>query len=203
MRFFPVKWSPVELEYLKNNKSQPVNQLCIALAKSISAIKKELARLDGKDTDTGKKLAPGARSAIGKRKDLGNIFVRSRWEANIFRVLVLQYGKENVQYEPTTFSFAPFGVLKGTVAYIPDFRVQISKDEYIWIEVKGYMKREDQTKIRRFMKYYPEEAARLTYITASPNVAASKFFDKVGIPVYAFFNNLRKQYSKTIDHWED
>ena len=44
-----VKWSPVEIDYLKANRDKlPINQLTIALSKSRNAIKKKLDELDGK-----------------------------------------------------------------------------------------------------------------------------------------------------------
>ena len=70
--FRPVIWSPVEIEYLKKNKTVPINQLCIALSKSIAAVKKKKRELETGVVDTVSRSKTGAK--IGKRKDCNNIF---------------------------------------------------------------------------------------------------------------------------------
>lgn len=84
----------------------------------------------------------------GIRPDIG-VYMRSRWEANIARVLTamgLQW-----EYEPKTFDC-------GDVFYTPDFLV--SGDS--WVEVKGYMTPIAQAKIDAFRSAHPQE--RLTLI---------------------------------------
>lgn len=55
------------------------------------------------------------------------------------------------QYEPKTFIFEK--IQKGTRAYTPDFYLP-AEDRYI--EVKGWMDKKSQTKLRRMAKYFPE-----------------------------------------------
>jgi hypothetical protein len=186
-----------ETEWLQQHISLPVDQLCIALEKNRSVIKNKIAELEGKPVSQTTKKRNKV-SIIGKRKDLG-VFCRSGWEADIHRILNKLYGKEDIRYEPTTFSFAPFGVMKGTVSYTPDFYIA-SQD--IYIEVKGWIKAQDKTKIRRFIKYFPEEAKKLMYIAGSPNTAAAKFFDSVGIKPWGYMNELKKKWKDKILEWE-
>jgi len=199
MRFQRIQWSPVEVEYLKAHRNESINQLTIALSKSRNAINNKLAELDGKPIKTGKKSSK--RTKIGKRKDLFNTFVRSGWEADVYRVL-LKEGHKSIQYEPTTFTFTQFGVKHGTVSYCPDFRVTLANGDYIWIEVKGFLKTQDKTKIRRFKKHYLEEYKRLYVVTGSGTTAAAKFFKELGVPLYGTLQAFKKKWSSRILEWE-
>ena len=197
--FRKVVWSPCEIDYLKSHRDESLNQLTIILAKSRNAINNKLAELDGKPVKASKKS--GRRTKIGKRKDLFNIFFRSGWEADCFRVL-LKEGHKLVQYEPTTFTFTQFGVKHGTVSYCPDFLVTLANGDYIWIEVKGFLKSQDKTKIRRFKKHYPEEFKRLRAIPGSETTAAAKFFKELGVPLYGTFQSFKKTWASKIQSWE-
>lgn len=197
-------WSPVELEYLRAHQQLPVNQLTVALAKSRSAVTNKLAELS--DTATPKKTAPHKstiqRSYIGKRPDLG-LFLRSRMEANFLRVLKLDSTIVRIEYEPVDFTFFQFGHHKGTVSYTPDFKIWYSDNSYLWCEAKGgFLKAQDKTKLKRFKKYYPEEFARLTAVTPSPNSKTTKFFLELGIDVKWYYNQLTKQFKNIIPNWE-
>lgn len=196
-----ISWSPVEIEWLKKNRNQSIDQQTIALAKSRNAIKIKLAELDGKPIPQKKGMA---RTKIGKRTDLGGLFLRSGWEANILRYL--NYSEKNsirlVEYEPTTFSFIPFGKKRGAIAYTPDFKLTYHDGSYLWLEVKGQLKSEDRAKIRNFKKYYPEEFTHLRAVVGSKTTKAALFFNKMCVPIYAYYNDLNKQYRKTIPHWE-
>ena len=92
----------------------------------------------------------------GKREDLGGLYVRSRWEANISRVLnVLQSRGDIVgwKYEPCEFQFP---VKRGTRFYKPDFAVDYGGDVgTIYWEVKGLMASKDVTALTRMAKYHP------------------------------------------------
>lgn len=88
----------------------------------------------------------------GKRK-----FFRSKWEANYAHYL--QWLKEKGQiaeweHEPTTFWFE--GVKRGTVSYLPDFRVIETDGRESYHEVKGWMDDRSKTKIKRMAKYHPK-----------------------------------------------
>jgi hypothetical protein len=83
-----------------------------------------------------------------KRSDIGDLFTRSSWEANIIR-LMNRY-KIDFKYEPTCFEFP---IKKGTRFYLPD--LYIPKTNEYW-EIKGRMDVKSKTKISRFRKYYPE-----------------------------------------------
>jgi len=200
MRFAKVVWSPIEEEYLRKNIHQPVTQLCIALAKSTSAVKKKMAELNGTAPPPKKKAR---RSNIGKRKDCNDMFFRSSWEANIYRLLRTDPNIILIEYEPTTFSFTPFGVKHGTVAYTPDFKITMADGSYLWIEVKGgWMKKTDEVKTNRFKKHYPAEFAKLVVVGPSPTSKVCDYFKKVGVPIRWHYPDLNKQYKKTLPGWE-
>jgi hypothetical protein len=148
---------------------------------------------------------------IGMREDLG-ISVRSSWEANFLRLLnstdpeVHQIAKklgiffklpQAWQYEPIAFEYTT--IKRGTRWYTPDvFLPNIN----IWIELKGYLRAKDKTKIKRFNKYYPKEFEKLYTIIASPRVKAYDFFNVMGIPVLAYYNELNNKLKDKIDGWE-
>lgn len=200
-RFNRVQWSPVEIDYLKKHKTYPVNQLTISLSKSQSAIKNKLKELDGsKDNLAGPTM--NKRSRIGKRKDCNNLFFRSGWEANVYRLLVKDENIKLVEYEPTTFTFTSFGIIKGTVSYTPDFKITYQDGSYSWIEVKGQIKATDKTKIRRFIKFFPEEAAKLCCVVGSSKTQSAKFFESVSIKALYYYNKINSKYRKEIPHWE-
>lgn len=196
-----VIFSPVEEEYLRKHKDYPINQLCQALAKSRTAVKKKIAELEGKPSSL--KVKKKQISKIGRRKDCDNQFFRSSWEANCYRYFKQRKDITRIEVEPTDFSFAPFGIIKGTVSYTSDFKVHMKSGDYIWVEVKGFLRRQDKTKLKRFKKYYPEEFRKLTYITASKKVAATKFFDELGVPAFCYYQDLKKEWKEKIPGWEE
>lgn len=169
------------------------------LAKSRTAINNKLAEQAGRPIKQSKKS--GKRTKIGKRKDLG-LFLRSGWEANFLRWLKLH--KYIVQYEPTTFSFIPFGIFRGTVSYTPDFFISdpLNNKITMWIEVKGFMKPSDKTRIRRFKKYYPQEFSKLQVVTGSSKTAATKFFQSMGVKVFKYYDELKKE-KDLVPNWEN
>lgn len=184
-------WSPVELEYLKTNRNTiSIEQLTIQLAKSRNAIINKLKELDGKYIPTKKNKF----SKIGKRKDLG-ISVRSGWEADFLRYL--NYNNIKWLYEPKSFHFTD--VKKGTTSFLPDvFLPELD----IWIEIKGYLKNDDKVRIKRFAKYYPEEFKKLQVVVASENCASAKWYKSLAIPVYCYYNEIKKEYKSKIIEWE-
>lgn len=185
-----IVWSPVEIEYLKEHRNEDQNQLSLSLAKSRNAIKNKLKELDGKFIP---KASSKKRTNIGRREDLG-IFVRSNWEAGVLRYL--KYKGISYQYEPQVFNFP--GIKHGTVSYCPDIKLE----DGTWIEVKGYMDGKSKVQLRRFKKFYPEEFIKLKIVVGSINTAAAKFAFEIGIPIFAYYNELNKQYKKIIPNWE-
>jgi len=191
-RFAPIKWSPVEEDFLKKNReSISINQLTIQLAKSRAAIKRKLDEFDGTPIP-GKK---NKKSFIGKRVDLGNQYFRSKWEANVARVL--NHKGIKWLYEPRVFFFGEFK--SGTLTYCPDFYLP---DQEIWLEVKGQITPKGKTAIRRFKKFFPEEASKLFAITGTDKTAAAKFFVEQKIPFFFLYNEIKKEFEKTLPHWE-
>lgn len=84
-------------------------------------------------------------------------FYRSRWEANYARYL--EWLRVNAQiraweHEPETFWFD--GIRRGTMSYLPDFRVTENDGRVRYHEVKGWMDQRSKTQIARMAKYHPE-----------------------------------------------
>lgn len=94
----------------------------------------------------------------GKRKDLDNKFFRSAWEANIARYFTYLQKIGTVvewQYEPKRFRFP---IERGINFYIPDFSVVWAHEpnKVIYYEVKGYMDKPSQVKLKRMEQYFPD-----------------------------------------------
>lgn len=138
-------------------------------------------------------------SKQGYRKHLG-VSVRSSWENNV--LLWLNANGYKWEYEPTIFYFE--NIKRGTRGYTPDIHLIKHKRKKldIWIEVKGYLKPQDQTKTRRFKKYYPEEFAKLQVITKNANYASTKFYQSMDIPVFAYYDDLVKENKLILKNWE-
>ena len=120
----------------------------------------------------------------GSRVDLGGMFFRSGWEANIARYLnyQIEHGKiEKWFYESKRFVFPTIKV--GVRSYLPDFCIVLKDGKTEWIEVKGYMTKKGQTAINRFAKFYPKE--KLT-------IVGKKTYEEI-----------KKEYSNKIPEWED
>lgn len=203
--FQRVKWSPIEIEYLEKHQKESINQLCIKLAKTRGAIQKKLKELDPNHKQLSSKPST-KRSNIGRRKDLG-IFLRSSWEANVYRLLLHEkkaYGDiTKIEYEPEDFLFTKFGIVKGTVSYTPDFRITYKDGSYQWLEVKGgFLRRQDQTKLRRFKKYYPDEFKKLIAVTPGPESKTALFFKEMGSDIKWHYPEINKKYRKLLPGWE-
>jgi hypothetical protein len=100
---------------------------------------------------------PYSRARRGKRPDLGDIFFRSRWEANYARYLnwLISNGKiQSWRYEVKTFVFD--GIKRGTLTYTPDFEVVENDGGIVYHEVKGWMDAKSKTRLKRMKKYHPD-----------------------------------------------
>lgn len=127
-----------------------------------------------------------------KRPDLNNQYFRSQWEANYARYMnfLIERGMNGLNttglchwvYEPIEFDFP---IKRGCNTYKPDFLVLYEDGTHTWIEIKGWMDQKSKTKLKRFAKYYPEEEAVLTVITAHD------------------MRYIRNQFSLIIPNWED
>lgn len=98
-----------------------------------------------------------SRSKGGKREDLDNRYFRSRWEANYARYLNFLIDQKQIikwEYEPDTFIFDK--IKRGTISYLPDFKVFHNDGTIEYHEVKGYNSPKSITKLKRMAKYYPE-----------------------------------------------
>lgn len=87
-----------------------------------------------------------------------NSYYRSQMELRYARKL--EYLKKigqikDFEHEPRTFWFLT--IKRGIRSYLPDFRVDSLDGTSFWVEVKGYLDKKSETKIKRFRKYYPNE----------------------------------------------
>lgn len=142
-------------------------------------------------------VAPGYNNKklkSGFKEDLG-VSVRSGWESNVLRWLT--YLGKKWEFEPKTFFFP--NQKKAPVAYLPDIYLP---DDDIWIEVKGRFRNQDRSKMKKMKKYYPDEFSKLHCIIQKPQGEVFEWFIKNNIPVYAFYNDIQKQYAKLLPHWE-
>ena len=103
----------------------------------------------------------------GYREDLKQFF-RSKMEANMARYY--KYVGELYIYEHKEFEFK--GIRRGSRFYKPDFYLPIPGR---WAEVKGWLRKTDKTKLKRFKKYYPEEFERLNFIIPGNGVFLTCF----------------------------
>jgi hypothetical protein len=106
---------------------------------------------------SGAVRAAYSRGSMGRRADLGGLFVRSSWEANVARYLNFLKDRGEIfgwAYEPDTFWFE--AIKRGVRSYKPDFKVwkREGADAY-YIEVKGWMDAKSKTKLKRMKKYHP------------------------------------------------
>lgn len=99
------------------------------------------------------------RTVSGKRKDLDQFF-RSRTEANYARFL--NHCRIEWVYEPKTFFFPD--ITRGALSYTPDFYCPKTDK---WYEVKGWMDGPSSTRLKRFKKHHPVEAAKLVIVAQS------------------------------------
>ena len=105
---------------------------------------------------------PYSSAKRGRREDLGNIFFRSRWEANFARWLNRLVASRQIkswEHEPHTFWF--WNIKRGVRSYLPDFKVTFPDGHHEWWEVKGWMDKKSKTKLDRMKRYFPEEKVRV------------------------------------------
>lgn len=134
---------------------------------------------------------PYQNSKGGKREDLNNVYFRSRWEANYARYLNFLIKHNEItrwEFEPDTFIFKE--IKRGTVSYMPDFKVYIGeKIEYH--EVKGYHSDKSKTKLKRMEKYYPE--IKIVLIDKPIYMAIHKQMKSI-LPFWEIDNSHKKAY---------
>jgi hypothetical protein len=116
----------------------------------------------------GKFCSKNFKSA-GYREDI-DLFVRSKWEANVVRIL--KSFDRKFEYESKN---SRFKTSLGTLIldlYLPE--------DNVWIEVKGYLYNKSKNKMKEFVKLYPD-VAKNTYVIDSESykMLAEEFSDKI------------------------
>ena len=138
----------------------------------------------------------------GYREDLKQYF-KSKMEANIARYY--RYTGVLYIYEYQEFEFK--GIKRGSRFYKPDFFLAVVNQ---WVEVKGWFRKSDKTRLKRFKKYYPEEFKRLRFIIPdmySRSKANGKMInflcDDLGIDFEEIISYKEiEEYSGLITGWE-
>ncbi len=214
-------WSQCEQAYLlKNYNKISISQLAIYTSHANKTVQKEYEKLSGKPGKKGKKKAQVIpTSASGKRPDLDKFF-RSKWESNWARILnyIKQYGTKTLsnrvkewQYEPYTFWFDENKKLKlkaikrGNRHYTCDFHIDFIDGTDCWLEVKGYLRPGDRTKLKRFKKWFPEDFKKLWVLVGSDKTEAYRFFkEKLLVPKkqILLYKDLTLKYKSLIQYWE-
>jgi hypothetical protein len=113
------------------------------------------------------------RSKGGKRADLGGLFLRSTWEANVARYLNWLVQQEVIvrwEYEPEHFEFK--AIKRGSRFYTPDFRITYSDGAIVYWEIKGWMDQKSRTKLNRMRIYHP--AVKIIVIDRNQYAAIAK-----------------------------
>lgn len=199
-------WTPYEDAYLvvALERSVPLTTIVQTLNRPEGGVRARLYRLgyNPRSADPLAELlakinapvvvAPGTFRA-GYRADI-DISVRSGWEANVARWLT--WWEIEWQYEPRTFYFP--NLKRGARSYLPDFYLP---KEDIWVEVKGRLKSSDRTKLKRFLKYCPEEGSKLHGLPKNEDSEAARGFKELGIPIYEYYDNIVAD-SAQIPGWE-
>ena len=87
------------------------------------------------------------------------------------------------QYEPEKFDWEP-----PVKKYTPDFALMKKSGNKMYLEMKGYFRNEDRTKIKCFVHQYPEIDFRMVFLDASKPIYKSSpssygdWCDKLKIP---------------------
>ena len=146
----------------------------------------------------GKRLKRGKHNNVtGVREDLG-IFMRSKMEANIARMLTAAFGRTSWEYEPEWFTFEP-RPQKGPKTYLPDFKVDHPEFGTMYIEVKGRFFPNDKTKLKRFLKLYPN--VKLVVMTFKKSSKVVQFCQRNSIDFW-YFEDWQSKWEQSIPKWE-
>lgn len=132
--------------------------------------------------DLKRALAARSHSIKGRRADLGDLYFRSRWEANYARYLNYLMDRDEItawEHEPDTFWFEK--IKRGVRSYLPDFKVYVEGESY-YVEVKGWFDSKSKTKLKRMKIYHPGVKLKLV--------------DEFS------YKKLEKEFSGLIEGWE-
>lgn len=112
-----------------------------------------LALQEGRSPRTYSNVAKGwYETSSGKR-----YFLKSGWEtkyAEYLEILLKTGAILDWEYEPDTFWFEK--IKRGVRSYTPDFKITHNDGTIEYHEVKGWMDKKSQTKIKRMAIYHPD-----------------------------------------------
>lgn len=144
---------------------------------------------------SGEKMYSNAKA--GRRKDLGNLYYRSRTESNYARYL--KHTGVAFEYEKTTLWFD--GVTKGPRGYVPDFYLP---GKGVFHEFKGWFDSKSQLKMRLLKEHHPEIFDKLIMVMEIPTVKVYTALEDIGFREDQIidFRPIDKLYKNIIEHWE-
>lgn len=185
------------LFYIPDGYEMSIKVLCIDCGNNKRSSKKKQKQRTAVDNYV--------RIRKGKRLDVHPTYCfRSPPEANFARLLSY-LGKIDWKFEERVFTFAQEEYQRGPWQYIPDFEVKKSSHKIFtpgFYEIKGWMNPESRSRLRRFRKHYPKEAAKMTVILQRKSEKkATKFCIKNGFRVM-YIDELAKEYAEHIPTWE-
>lgn len=178
--------NPPELEFVLERSNRAVPKRLRNSRKGTIETSPKLSKWTGKGN-------PYSHTKSGWRPDI-RINVRSGWEANVLRVL--KSYDIPFEFEPRIFTYP---IKRGNKAYTPDIYLSTTDE---WIEVKGYLDKNSEIKLKRFKKYYPEEFATLTMIISKSSKRAREFCEELGVPTVLHYEQFGKLFKGRISTWE-
>lgn len=193
-----------DLFYMPDGYQMAMKVVCVHCGDKRATKKK---RTKGKRTAA----ANFARTKKGVRKDIHPTYsFKSATEANFARIM--DFLGLKWKYEERAFTFTqPNGesYKNKPHIYVMDFEILPSRKKKPpkgfqagWVEVKGYMDARSRSKLRRYKKCYPEDAAKTTIVIyAKSKKKDIEFCEKLGFD-YIFFDELAKEYEPQIPTWE-
>jgi hypothetical protein len=143
-----------------------------------------------------------AHAKRGKHIERKGIHFRSAWEANVGLIFDLWVDKgilSSWEYEPTVYNFSEwYGSREkpGPLTYTPDMKLIFADGHTVYVEVKGYGKGVDRTKIRRYRKHY----GTYPLIIVTDDKGMVEFAGKGGYERWSY-RELTKKYKPILDGW--
>lgn len=139
---------------------------------------------------------------------------RSAWERNVARVLqfMVQAGTlKEWTYEPRRYEFPQ--IKRGCIDYLPDFEITEPDGTVRLVEVKGQLDSRSRTKLKRFMRGYPELWADMLFVVRydaraagilgkrKKKTTAHSWLVSMGADRFWYYDRLYKQFGGLL-RWE-
>lgn len=181
----PSQESP-ELQFFLERSSR-------AIPRRVRKRKIDVVARNGRISKYTGKGNPYSHTKSGYRPDI-KINCRSGWEANVCRIL--QSYDIPFEFEPMIF---PFPIKRGNKAYCPDIYLSTTEE---WIEVKGYLDKNSEIKLKRFKRFYPDDFDNLTMIISKSSKRCREFCEEIDVPTVLFYEECSRIFKARLENWE-